>query len=99
MQSGINLIEVLSSIVRDYLKLGTATLRKSISSALADLVSRLLTILIVATLLFIALAVLSVGFTAFLTELTGHLGISALIVGVIYLLGAAILLTRKLNGR
>ena len=73
MQSGINLIEVLSSMLRDYLKLGTDTLRKSISSALADI------------------------FTAFLTELTGHLGISALIVGAVYLASALILMTNQQN--
>ena len=97
MQSGINLIEVLSSMLRDYLKLGTDTLRKSISSALADLLRQLLTTLVVATLLLIALAVLAVGLTAFLTELTGHLGISALIVGAVYLAAAASLISQKLK--
>ncbi|MBO5707705.1 MAG: hypothetical protein J6S01_00060 [Bacteroidales bacterium] len=53
--------------------------------------------MVVATLLLIALAVLSVGLTAFLTELTGHLGISALIVGTVYLAAAAILISQKLK--
>ena len=97
MQSGINLIEVLSSMFKDYLKLGTDTLRKSISSALADIFRQLLTVMVVATLLLIALTVLSVGLTAFLTELTGHLGISALIVGAVYLASALILLTNQQN--
>lgn len=97
MQSGINLIEVLSSMLRDYLKLGTDTLRKSISSALADIFRQLLTVMVVATLLLIALTVLSVGLTAFLTELTGHLGISALIVGAVYLAAATILISQKLK--
>ena len=101
MQSEINLIEVLSSMLRDYLKLGADTLRKSINTtlttALSNLLSKFLTVVLVATLLLIALAVLAVGFTAFLTEITGHLGISALIVGAIYLIGAAILFAKKLN--
>ena len=97
MQSGINLIEVLSSMFKDYLKLGTDTLRKGITSALADLLRQLLTTLVVATLLLIALAVLAVGLTAFLTELTGHLGISALIVGAFYLASALILMTNQQN--
>ena len=97
MQSGINLIEVLSSMLRDYLKLGTDTLRKGISSALADLLRQLFTTLVVATLLLIALTVLAVGLTAFLTELTGHLGISALIVGSVCLAAALILITNQQN--
>ena len=97
MQSGINLIQVLSSMLRDYLILGTDTLRKGISSALADLLRQLLTTLVVATLLLIALAVLAVGLTAFLTELTGLLGMSALIVGAVYLAAALILITNQQN--
>ena len=97
MQSGINLIEVLSSMFKDYLKLGTDTLRKGISSALADLLRQLLTTLVVAILLLIALAVLAVGLTAFLTELTGYLGISALIVGAVFLAAALILMTNQQN--
>lgn len=97
MQSDINLIEVLSSMLRDYLKLGADTLRKSVNTALTAAVSKLLTIVLVATLLLIALAVLAVGFTAFLTEITGHLGISALIVGAVFLAAALILMTNQQN--
>ena len=81
----------LSSIIGEYLNARRDDFRKSVITGLSAGFSRVLAILIISLLMVIVLAVFAFAFIILLGEALGSLSGAALIIGGIYLAGAAVL--------
>ena len=81
----------LSSIIGEYLSTRRDDFRKSVITGLSAGFSRVLAILIISLLMVIVLAVFAFAFIILLGEALGSLSVAALIIGGIYLAGAAVL--------
>lgn len=96
MDSGRNILNILSSAVYEYLSQRTDDLRKNIVSRLSVGFSRVLAILVIMMLLLIVLGVFAYAFVVLIGEAIGSVGGAALIVGGVYLVVVAVLfLLRK----
>ena len=91
MGDKVNPLSGLSSIIGEYLNARRDDFRKSVISGLSAGFSRVLAILIISLLMVIVLAVFAFAFIILLGEALGSLSGAALIIGGIYLAGAAVL--------
>lgn len=81
----------LSSVIGEFLRTGTDDLKKNIITGLSTGFSRVLSILVISMLMVVVLLVFAFASVILLGEAIGSLGTAALIVGSVYLLGAAVL--------
>lgn len=86
-----NILTILSSAMGDYLSRRTDDFKKNIVSGLSVGFSRVLSVLVIAMLLLIVLAVFAFAFIVLLDDLIGSLSGAAFIVGGVYLVCAMIL--------
>lgn len=86
-----NILTILSSAMGDYLSRRTDDFKKVIIAGLSVGFSRVLSVLVIAMLLLIVLAVFAFAFIVLLGDLIGSLSGAAFIVGGIYLVCAMIL--------
>ena len=91
MEDKVNPLSGLSSFIGEYLNARRDDFRKSVITGLSAGFSRVLAILIISLLMVIVLAVLAFAFIILLGEALGSLSGAALIIGGIYLAGAAVL--------
>lgn len=91
MGDKVNPLSGLSSIIGEYLNARRDDFRKSVITGLSAGFSRVLAILIISLLMVIVLAVFAFAFIILLGEALGSLSGAALIIGGIYLAGAAVL--------
>lgn len=96
MEANRSLLNNLSSVVGEYLGLRTDDFRKKIVSALSVGFSRAVTMLVIAILMLIVLAVFAFAFIVLLGDAIGSWSGAAFIVGGVYLIALLILfLLRK----
>lgn len=96
MDSGRNIMNILSSAVNEYLSQRTDDLRKSIVTGLSVGFSRALAILVITMMLLIVLGVFAYAFIVLIGEAIGSLSGAAFIVGGVYLVAVTVLfLLRK----
>ncbi|MBR5300958.1 MAG: hypothetical protein IKU36_12070 [Bacteroidales bacterium] len=91
MEDKVNPLSGLSSFIGEYLNARRDDFRKSVITGLSAGFSRVLAILIISLLMVIVLAVFAFAFIILLGEALGSLSGAALIIGGIYLAGAAVL--------
>ena len=91
MEGKVNILNVLSSAIREYLSMRTDDFRRNVIAGLSAGFSRVLAILVISLLLVIVLAVFAFGFIVVLGEAIGSLSGAAFIVGGVYLLVTAVL--------
>ena len=91
MGDKVNPLSGLSSFIGEYLNARRDDFRKSVITGLSAGFSRVLAILIISLLMVIVLAVFAFAFIILLGEALGSLSGAALIIGGIYLAGAAVL--------
>ena len=91
MEDKVNPLSGLSSFIGEYLNARCDDFRKSVITGLSAGFSRVLAILIISLLMVIVLAVFAFAFIILLGEALGSLSGAALIIGGIYLAGAAVL--------
>ena len=96
MDSGRNIMNILSSAVNEYLSRRTDDLRKNIVTGLSVGFSRALAILVITMMLLIVLGVFAYAFIVLIGEAIGSLSGAAFIVGGVYLVAVTVLfLLRK----
>ena len=96
MEGGQNLMNILSSVLGDYLSLKTDDFRKKIVAGLSVGFSRVLSVLVIVTLLMIVLAVFSFGLIVLIGNAIGSWSAAAFIIGGVCLTALIILiLVRK----
>ena len=96
MDSGRNIMNILSSAVNEYLSQRTDDLRKNIVTGLSVGFSRALAILVITMMLLIVLGVFAYAFIVLIGEAIGSLSGAAFIVGGVYLVAVTVLfLLRK----
>ena len=91
MEGKVNILNVLSSAIREYLSMRTDDFRRNVIAGLSAGFSRVLAILVISLLLVIVLAVFAFGFIVVLGEAIGSLSGAAFIVGGVYLIVTAVL--------
>lgn len=91
MGENVNLLSSLVSIIGEYLSMRRDDFRNSVITGLATGFSRVLSILIIALLMVVVLAVFAFAFIILLGEAIGSLSGAAFIIGGVYLIGAAVL--------
>ena len=91
MEGKVNILNVLSSAIREYLSMRTDDFRRNVIAGLSAGFSRVLAILVISLLLVIVLAVFAFGFIVILGEAIGSLSGAAFIVGGVYLIVTAVL--------
>ena len=91
MEGKVNILNVLSSTIREYLSMRTDDFRRNVIAGLSAGFSRVLAILVISLLLVIVLAVFAFGFIVVLGEAIGSLSGAAFIVGGVYLIVTAVL--------
>ncbi len=91
MEGKVNILNVLSSAIREYLRMRTDDFRRNVIAGLSAGFSRVLAILVISLLLVIVLAVFAFGFIVVLGEAIGSLSGAAFIVGGVYLIVTAVL--------
>ena len=96
MEDGQNLMNILSSVLGDYLSLKTDDFRKKIVAGLSVGFSRVLSVLVIVMLLMIVLAVFSFGLIVLIGNAIGSWSAAAFIIGGVCLTALIILiLVRK----
>ena len=91
MEEKANILNSLSSAIREYLCMRTDDFRRNVIAGLSAGFSRVLAILVISLLLVIVLAVFAFGFIVVLREAIGSLSGAAFIVGGVYLIVTAVL--------
>lgn len=91
MEERVSPLGGLSSVIREFLRTGTDDLKNNIITGLSTGFSRVLAILVISMLMVVVLLVFAFASVILLGEAIGSSGIAALIVGSVYLLGAAVL--------
>ena len=91
MEGKVNILNVLSSAIREYLSMRTDDFRRNVIAGLSAGFSRVLAIIVISLLLVIVLAVFAFGFIVVLGEAIGSLSGAAFIVGGVYLIVTAVL--------
>ena len=91
MEEKANILNSLSSAIREYLSMRTDDFRRNVIAGLSAGFSRVLAILVISLLLVIVLAVFAFGFIVVLGEAIGSLSGAAFIVGGVYLIVTAVL--------
>ena len=91
MEGKVNILNVLSSAIREYLSMRTGDFRRNVIAGLSAGFSIVLAILVISLLLVIVLAVFAFGFIVVLGEAIGSLSGAAFIVGGVYLIATAVL--------
>ena len=91
MEGKVNILNVLSSAIREYLSMRTDDFRRNVIAGLSAGFSRVLAILVISLLLVIVLAVFAFGFIVVLGEAIGSLSGAAFIVGGVYLIVTVVL--------
>ena len=91
MEGKVNILNVLSSAIREYLSMRTDDFRRNVIAGLSAGFSRVLAILVISLLLVIVLAVFAFGLIVVLGEAIGSLSGAAFIVGGVYLIVTAVL--------
>ena len=91
MEGKVNILNVLSSTIREYLSMRTDDFRRNVIAGLSAGFSRVLAILVISLLLVIVLAIFAFGFIVVLGEAIGSLSGAAFIVGGVYLIVTAVL--------
>lgn len=91
MEGKVNILNVLSSAIREYLSMRTDDFRRNVIAGLSAGFSRVLAILVISLLLVIVLAIFAFGFIVVLGEAIGSLSGAAFIVGGVYLIVTAVL--------
>ena len=91
MEGKVNILNVLSSAIREFLSMRTDDFRRNVIAGLSAGFSRVLAILVISLLLVIVLAVFAFGFIVVLGEAIGSLSGAAFIVGGVYLIVTAVL--------
>lgn len=91
MEGKVNILNVLSSAIREFLSMRTDDFRRNVIAGLSAGFSRVLAILVISLLLVIVLAVFAFGFIVVLGEPIGSLSGAAFIVGGVYLIVTAVL--------
>ena len=91
MEEKANILNSLSSAIREYLSMRTDDFRRNVIAGLSAGFSRVLAILVISLLLVIVLAVFAFGFIVVLGEAIGSLSGAAFIVGGAYLIVTAVL--------
>ena len=92
MDGGQNLLDILSSVLGDYLSLKTDDFRKRIVTGLSVGFSRVLSILVMVMLLTIVLALFSFGLIVLIGDYIGSWSAAAFIVGGVCLIALVILI-------
>ena len=89
MENGLNPLNLLSSLMGEFLSLRSDDFKTSMVAGLSDGFSRVFVLLVIMMLRVIVLAVLAFAFILLLGEAIGSFSGAAFIVGGVYLLGAA----------
>lgn len=89
MENGLNPINLLSSLMGEFLSLRSDDFKTSMVAGLSAGFSRVFVLLVIMMLMVIVLAVLAFAFILLLGEAIGSFSGAAFIVGGVYLLGAA----------
>ena len=89
MENGLNPLNLLSSLMGEFLSLRSDDFKTSMVAGLSDGFSRVFVLLVIMMLMVIVLAVLAFAFILLLGEAIGSFSGAAFIVGGVYLLGAA----------
>jgi hypothetical protein len=92
IDSGHNLLNLLSSVIGDYLSLKTDDFRKRIVAGLSLGFSRVLSVLVIVMLLMIVLAVLAFGLIVLIGDAIGSWSAAAFIVGGVCMTALIILI-------
>ena len=92
MEDGQNLMNILSSVLGDYLSLKTDDFRKKIVAGLSVGFSRVLSVLVIVMLLMIVLAVFSFGLIVLIGDSIGSWSAAAFIIGGVCLTALIILI-------
>lgn len=89
MENGLNPLNLLSSLMGEFLSLRSDDFKTSMVAGLSAGFSRVFVLLVIMMLMVIVLAVLAFAFILLLGEAIGSFSGAAFIVGGVYLLGAA----------